>query len=280
MNSKAGTLFIIATPIGNLDDLTFRAIEILSKVNLCAAEDTRKTKKLFTNYKIDTKLTSYHKFSERKKLNTLLSYLTAGNDLALVSDAGTPLVSDPGLLLVQEAISLNINVIPIPGPSSVIAALSVSGFSADNFQFLGFPPRKKNERLEFIRNLSFYENTSVVFESGLRIKKLLEGINDINPDKVVSVSREITKLYETHYRGKVRSVINELDDNKFGDKGEFVLVLEGHRKVIKDILTAEERRIFKILLNSFTNKEALLAASEILKIKKNVLYKELIEENK
>ena len=279
MNSKAGTLFIIATPIGNLDDITLRAIEILSKVELCAAEDTRKTKKLFINYKIDTRLTSYHKFSERKKLDTLLSHLIEGNSLALVSDAGTPLVSDPGLLLVQEAISLKINVIPIPGPSSVIAALSVSGFSADKFKFLGFPPRKKNERLEFISNLISYENTSVVFESGLRIKKLLEGINDINPDKMVSVSREITKLYETHYRGKVSSVIDELNDSKFGNKGEFVLVLEGYRKARKETLTSEERRIFKILLNSFTNKEALLAASEILDIKKNVLYKALIEEN-
>ena len=153
MNSKSGTLYIVATPIGNLEDISLRALRILSEVFMCAAEDTRKTKILFNHHQIKTKLTSYHRFSERKKLNYLISLLKEGSDLALVSDAGTPLISDPGLLLVKEAISLGIKISPLPGPSSVTAALSVSGFNSDNFIFVGFPPRKKNERLSFIKNL-------------------------------------------------------------------------------------------------------------------------------
>ena len=173
MNSKSATLYIVATPIGNLEDISSRALRILSEVFLCAAEDTRKTKILFNHHQIKTKLTSYHKFSERRKLDYLIGLLQDGNDLALVSDAGTPLISDPGLLLVKEVISLVIKISPLPGPSSVTAALSVSGFQSDNFVFMGFPPRKTNERLGFIKNLIQEEKTLVLFESGMRIKKLL-----------------------------------------------------------------------------------------------------------
>ena len=277
MNSKAGTLFIIATPIGNLDDITLRAIKILSECELCAAEDTRKTKVLFEHYKIKTKLTSYHKFSERKKLNGLIDYLATGNDLALVSDAGTPLISDPGFLLVKEALALNINVIPVPGVSSVISALSVSGFSADKFKFLGFPPRKKNERLDFINRLLSSRSSSVIFESGLRIKNLLIEIGNVDSNKIVCVSREMTKLYETHYRGQVSQVIDQLENDKFGNKGEFVLVCEGLKEVREVIFSDEDKRVLDILVDSFPNKEALVAASKILKIKKNILYKKLLE---
>lgn len=279
MNSKSGTLYIVATPIGNLEDISLRALRILSEVFMCAAEDTRKTKILFNHHQIKTKLTSYHRFSERKKLNYLIGLLKEGSDLALVSDAGTPLISDPGLLLVKEAISLGIKISPLPGPSSVTAALSVSGFNSDNFIFVGFPPRKKNERLNFIKNLIKEQRTLILFESGIRIKKLLEDISENSPQKNIFIAREISKMYETFYRGEIKEIINELSKSKFGSKGEFVLVFEeiSKKNNFDTELSEEGVRILNLLVDHLPNNDAMVLASKILNIKKNILYKELIK---
>ena len=279
MNSKSGTLYIVATPIGNLEDISLRALKILSEVFICAAEDTRKTKILFNHHQIKTKLTSYHRFSERKKLNYLIGLLKEGSDLALVSDAGTPLISDPGLLLVKEAISLGIKISPLPGPSSVTAALSVSGFNSDNFIFVGFPPRKKNERLSFIKNLVKEQRTLILFESGIRIKKLLEDISENSPQKNIFIAREISKMYETFYRGEIKEIINELSKSKFGSKGEFVLVFEeiSKKNNFDTELSEEGVRILNLLVDHLPNNDAMVLASKILNIKKNILYKELIK---
>lgn len=279
MNSKSGTLYIVATPIGNLEDISLRALRILSEVFMCAAEDTRKTKILFNHHQIKTKLTSYHRFSERKKLNYLIGLLKEGSDLALVSDAGTPLISDPGLLLVKEAISLGIKISPLPGPSSVTAALSVSGFNSDNFIFVGFPPRKKNERLSFIKNLVKEQRTLILFESGIRIKKLLEDISENSPQKNIFIAREISKMYETFYRGGIKEIINELSKSKFGSKGEFVLVFEeiSKKNNFDTELSEEGVRILNLLVDHLPNNDAMVLASKILNIKKNILYKELIK---
>ena len=279
MNSKSGTLYIVATPIGNLEDISLRALRILSEVFMCAAEDTRKTKILFNHHQIKTKLTSYHRFSERKKLNYLIGLLKEGNGLALVSDAGTPLISDPGLLLVKEAISLGIKISPLPGPSSVTAALSVSGFNSDNFIFVGFPPRKKNERLSFIKNLVKEQRTLILFESGIRIKKLLEDISENSPQKNIFIAREISKMYETFYRGEIKEIINELSKSKFGSKGEFVLVFEeiSKKNNFDTELSEEGVRILNLLVDHLPNNDAMVLASKILNIKKNILYKELIK---
>ena len=279
MNSKSGTLYIVATPIGNLEDISLRALRILSEVFMCAAEDTRKTKILFNHHQIKTKLTSYHRFSERKKLNYLIGLLKEGSDLALVSDAGTPLISDPGLLLVKEAISLGIKISPLPGPSSVTAALSVSGFNSNNFIFVGFPPRKKNERLSFIKNLVKEQRTLILFESGIRIKKLLEDISENSPQKNIFIAREISKMYETFYRGEIKEIINELSKSKFGSKGEFVLVFEeiSKKNNFDTELSEEGVRILNLLVDHLPNNDAMVLASKILNIKKNILYKELIK---
>ena len=279
MNSKSGTLYIVATPIGNLEDISLRALRILSEVFMCAAEDTRKTKILFNHHQIKTKLTSYHRFSERKKLNYLIGLLKEGSDLALVSDAGTPLISDPGLLLVKEAISLGIKISPLPGPSSVTAALSVSGFNSDNFIFVGFPPRKKNERLSFIKNLVKEQRTLILFESGIRIKKLLEDISKSSPQKNIFIAREISKMYETFYRGEIKEIINELSKSKFGSKGEFVMVFEeiSKKNNFDTELSEEGVRILNLLVDHLPNNDAMVLASKILNIKKNILYKELIK---
>ncbi|MDC0028766.1 16S rRNA (cytidine(1402)-2'-O)-methyltransferase [Gammaproteobacteria bacterium] len=281
MNSKSGTLYIVATPIGNLEDISLRALKILSEVFMCAAEDTRKTKILFNHHKIKTKLTSYHRFSERKKLNYLVSLLKEGKDLALVSDAGTPLISDPGLLLVKEAVSLGIKISPLPGPSSVTAALSVSGFNSDNFIFFGFPPRKKNERLNFIKNLVKEQRTLILFESGMRIKKLLEDISENSPQKNIFIAREISKMYETFYRGEIKEIIDELSESKFGSKGEFVLVFEEINKKnnFDSEISEDGVRILKLLVDHLPNNDAMVLASKILNIKKNILYKELIKDD-
>ena len=281
MNSKTGTLYIVATPIGNLEDISLRALKILSEVFICAAEDTRKTKILFNHHQIKTKLTSYHRFSERKKLNYLIGLLKDGNDLALVSDAGTPLISDPGLLLVKEAISLGVKISPLPGPSSVTAALSVSGFNSNNFIFMGFPPRKKNERLNFIKNLVKEQKTLILFESGVRIKKLLEDISENFPQKNIFIAREISKMYETFYRGEIKEVIDELSNSKFGSKGEFVLVFEeiSKNQNFESELSEESARILHLLVDHLPNNDAMVLASKILNIKKNILYKELIKED-
>ena len=279
MNSKSGTLYIVATPIGNLEDISLRALKILSEVFMCAAEDTRKTRILFNHHQIKTKLTSYHRFSEKKKLNYLIGLLKEGSDLALVSDAGTPLISDPGLLLVKEAISLGIKISPLPGPSSVTAALSVSGFNSDNFIFVGFPPRKKNERLSFIKNLVKEQRTLILFESGIRIKKLLEDISENSPQKNIFIAREISKMYETFYRGEIKEIINELSKSKFGSKGEFVLVFEeiSKKNNFDTELSEEGVRILNLLVDHLPNNDAMVLASKILNIKKNILYKELIK---
>ena len=281
MNSKTGTLYIVATPIGNLEDISLRALKILSEVFICAAEDTRKTKILFNHHQIKTKLTSYHRFSERKKLNYLIGLLKDGNDLALVSDAGTPLISDPGLLLVKEAISLGVKISPLPGPSSVTAALSVSGFNSNNFIFMGFPPRKKNERLNFIKNLVKEQKTLILFESGVRIKKLLEDISENFPQKNIFIAREISKMYETFYRGEIKEVIDELSNSKFGSKGEFVLVFEeiSKKQNFVNELSEEGARILHLLVDHLPNNDAMVLASKILNIKKNILYKELIKDD-
>ena len=175
-NNKLGTLYIVATPIGNQSDISFRALETLSKVDVCAAEDTRKSMILFNYHQISTKLISYHKYSEQNKLYYFINQLKKGKDVALISDAGTPLISDPGYLLVKKARQLLINVIPIPGSSSLTAAVSVSGLPVNRFTFYGFSPRQAKSRKEFINSINDDINTSVVFESGKRIETFLKSL--------------------------------------------------------------------------------------------------------
>jgi len=281
MDKEFGTLYIVSTPIGNLNDITNRAIEILNKVDLCAAEDTRQSIKLFNTYNINTKLTSYHKFSENNKFSYLIQKLLSGKDIALISDAGTPLISDPGRKLVNEAIKEGIKIVPIPGTSSVITALSVCGFNLDNFKFFGFLPRKKNERQHHIKEICTSGVTSVVFESGRRIRKLLSCISEDLPKEVqILVAREMTKIHETFYRGNITHVIEQLETSNYGTKGEFVLIVSGIKKTTSEDFTSEDQRIMDILYDSLPQKEALSMASKILNKKRNFLYQKMIEHKK
>ncbi len=213
-------LYIIATPIGNLRDISTRAIEVLKDVDLILCEDTRVTKKLLFHYEISKPLTSYHQHSKLTKNKYVLEELKKGKKIALVSDAGTPTISDPGAKLIEY---LNeelpeLEIIPIPGPSALIAALSISGFSADKFIFLGFPPIKK-KRNKFFEELKELKQTIVFYESPHRILKTLNQLIDL--DREIAVCRELTKKFETIYRGKAKDIIEQVKP-----KGEFVIVIK------------------------------------------------------
>ena len=274
MTKNLGSLYIVSTPIGNLNDITFRAIEVLNKVHICASEDTRISSVLFKKYNINCKLTSYHKFSEKSKVNKLIDVLKSGKDIALISDAGTPLISDPGQFLVEAAIENQIRIIPIPGATSVITALSVSGFKLENFTFYGFFPRKSKERKVLLKKIATSSGPSVLFESGRRLEKLFDSLSDeLQPDCRILVARELTKLHETLYRSELHKIKEILLESEFGMKGEFVIIIDGYEEDSGEFLMEEEKRILGILMEKLDRKLALQIASEILKKKRNEIYK-------
>ena len=278
-NTKFGVLYIVATPIGNLEDISKRALNCLSSVDFCAAEDTRKSKILMNKYNITTRLVSYHNFSEKQKLKYLISNLKDGLNIALISDAGTPLISDPGYLLVKAAQEESIQVIPIPGPSSLISALSISGFPSDKFIFYGFPPKQQKAKQSFMKSLVFENRTSIVFESKRRIKDFLVDLEGLCPGRKVFIAREMTKLHETFYRGEINKVISEISLDENSLKGEFVIVVEGIKEVKKEILlTNDQAKVLEIILEKMKKKEALSLASKVFGIKKNSLYKFILEQ--
>ena len=274
MVNNYGSLFIVSTPIGNLDDITLRAIEVLNNVDICAAEDTRNSKILFNKYDIKTKLTSYHKFSEKSKTLSLIESLKSGLDIALISDAGTPLISDPGKFLLEDAIKNRIKVIPIPGATSIIPALTISGFNLDSFCFYGFFPRQKKAKTILIKEIASSTKTSVLFETGKRIEKMFNDLaGQLHPSTNIVIAREITKLHETIYRGDLETVKNSILESDFGTKGEFVVVIEGKIMEQDSEISEEDRRIINILLEELDQKLALEIASKILKRKRNEIYK-------
>ena len=218
----SGKLYIISTPIGNLSDISSRALEVLSSVNLIAAEDTRVSRKLLNHYKIKNKLISYNDFNENFKAKILLDLLKNNKNIAVISDAGTPCVSDPGYRIVNMALMNNIKVISIPGATSLIAALSISGLPSDKFFFEGFLPKKKglNKRMKILSKL---DATIIIFESPKRVVKTLNKILDFMGNRVVSLCKEITKIHETTYFGKISEVLDEISQNTI--KGEFVVMV-------------------------------------------------------
>ena len=201
-----GTLFVVATPIGNLEDITARALRILREVALIAAEDTRRTSHLLARYSINTPTTSLHHHNEHRKASAVVDRLMRGENVALVSDAGTPVISDPGQHLIRSAVEAGIRVEPIPGPSAVMTALAASGFPADTFTFLGFPPIKSTDRAAWFKRLSTLSGTVVFFEAPHRIQSTLEELLARIGDHPAVVCRELTKIHETLVRGPISSV--------------------------------------------------------------------------
>jgi len=221
----SGILYIVSTPIGNLEDMTYRAVEVLNSVDWVIAEDTRTTRKLLFRYKIETKMDHYHDHSDDAKRQKLIRFLKEGQNLALVSDAGTPLISDPGYRLVKEAVAEKIAVVPIPGASAVVAALSVSGLPTDSFTFIGFLSNKSTQRQKRFTQLQDRPETLIFYESCHRVVKCLEDMQVVFGDRQVSVSRELTKKFEETFRGSISEAIAYFSQKTV--KGEIVICLAG-----------------------------------------------------
>ena len=228
-----GTLYIVSTPIGNLEDITLRALRILKDVDLIAAEDTRHTGLLLRHFGIQKSLTSYFEGNELKKRDFILSRLKQGDRIALVSDAGTPGISDPGFRLIQMSIDNEIPVVPIPGPSAVITALSVAGLPTDAFLFKGFLPHKSKKRRDLLKQLEGVRETLIFYESPHRLSETLQDIFDILGNREIVLARELTKIYEEVLRGTAGKILNQIAKKKL--KGEITLVIEGKtRKKMND----------------------------------------------
>ena len=230
-DTSNGRLYIVSTPIGNLDDISRRAVECLGNAGLVACEDTRHTGLMLSRLGIKNKLISYHNFNENSRSSTIVDNLERGIDVALVSDAGTPGISDPAYRVVRAAVEGGYEVLAVPGPSSLLAALVISGLPLDRFVFEGFLPPKGAKRLKRIEALAEETRTMVFFESPHRIVPLLETIRDILGEREVSVSRELTKMYEETVRGSVSEIIQKLEDSR--RRGEYTVVVRGLPRKVK-----------------------------------------------
>jgi len=245
-SSSKGTLYVVATPIGNLEDITLRALRTLKEVDLIAAEDTRHTRKLLTHFGISTPLLSYYKEKEQERTAVIINKLQEGQNVALVSDAGTPGISDPGSILVQNAVAENIRIEPIPGPSSLTAALSVAGIHDNTFVFIGFAPSRKKQRQDLLLSLSQEKKHMVFFEAPHRLQSFLQDCFTILGDRKLLWCRELTKMHEELTRDNIGSILSSLEDKK--TKGESVLIISGaedepeiSETKIKELLMAYEK---------------------------------------
>jgi len=262
-------LYVVATPIGNLEDISLRALRTLREVKLIAAEDTRKTKRLLTAYDIKTPMTSYHEHNKWTKLDYILGYLEGG-DVALVCNAGTPGISDPGYELIVAASQRGIPVVPIPGPSVVITALAVSGLATDRFTYLGFLPRRVNSRRRLLETVVNEYGTIVVLESPHRLLATLNDMLLILGDRRIAVGRELTKVHEEVFRGRISQTIEHFTE----PRGEFTLVIEGKREKNKPQLTEDiERQLQQMHLSGVTAKEAIARVAGETGLSKKELYR-------
>ena len=270
------TLYVVATPIGNLEDITLRALRILSEVKLIAAEDTRKTKRLLTRYDIKTPTTSYHEHNKWSKLHYILGCLEGG-DVALVSDAGMPGMSDPGYELIVAANQHAIPVVPIPGPSVTVTALAVSGLPTEKFVYLGFLPRKTNDRRHLLESVANEYGAIVVLESPPRLLAALSDILLILGDRRVAVCRELTKIHEEVFRGTISQAIEHFTE----PRGEFTLVIEGKAWEQKPQLTeAIERQLHQMRLSGVTAKDAVAKVAKETGLSRKELYRAWLKWNR
>ena len=270
-----GTLYVVATPIGNLDDITKRAIDILNSVDLIACEDTRTSGVLLKHFGIVKKTVSYHKFNEKGKSNSLISDLLNGKNIAIISDAGCPCISDPGSILVHEAINNNIEIIAIPGASATITSLMSSGMDTASFSFYGFLDRENKKiinDLEKIKNDS--SNIAIIYESPKRIIKTLEKVNEVLDNPYICLCNDLTKKFEKKYYGKVEDVLKVLNDNPNSELGEYVLLIEKNQKAIEkeENYTLEALIVDEMVKSNCTMKDAIKTVSEKYKINKNEVY--------
>ncbi|RUM78816.1 MAG: 16S rRNA (cytidine(1402)-2'-O)-methyltransferase [Candidatus Thioglobus sp.] len=272
------SLYIVATPIGNLDDITFRAIEVLKTVDVILAEDTRHSKRLLNHYDIATPMRAFHEHNETQKSTTMINELLAGKTMALISDAGTPLISDPGYVLVSEAKKAGVTVVPIPGPSAIISALSASGVASDRFSFFGFLPAKQTARLKAIQASAHLDETAIFYESPKRILACLFDFQSVLGDqRVVCLAKELTKSFETIKTDALPMLIDYLQVDDAHQKGEFVILISGVDKNNK--VEGEEQldKILPILLSEMGASKAAKLAAKITGIDKKHCYQRAID---
>lgn len=277
---SGGTLYVVATPIGNLADMVPRAAETLQQVDLIAAEDTRHSKRLLEHFHISTPMVAYHDHNEAQSLPALLQRLEKGESIALISDAGTPLISDPGYRLVRAAREAGFRVCPIPGASALIAALSVAGLPSDRFVFEGFLPPKSGARRKHLEALAAEERTLIFYEAPHRIPATLaDVVHCLGADREVVIARELTKTFETILAGNAEDVAKRVEEDPNQQRGEIVLLIRGAEPSGGE-LDAEARRIMSILAKDLPLKQAASLAAEISGAKKNALYQWAVEAQK
>jgi len=273
-----GILFIVATPIGNLDDITFRAVEILKSIDIILAEDTRHSKKLLKHLNIEKPIRAFHEHNEREKTKAIIDELHSGKSIALISDAGTPLISDPGYFLVAQAKKEGLRVVPIPGASALITALSASGLASDSFTFLGFLPGKQTARVKLLKSLVGRAETSIFYESPKRILATLTDMHVIFGDsREVCLAKELTKAFETIQTDSISNLIKYLNIDQSHQKGEFVILISANDKI--DITEAETQldSLLPILCAEMGASKAAKLASKITGIDKKQCYKRAID---
>jgi len=270
-----GKLYVVSTPIGNLEDISQRALRILKEVDLIACEDTRTTKKLLSRYQVKKPLTSYHEHNEVKKAQKLLKQLESGKNIALVSDAGTPGISDPGYRIVKLASDNGIDVISVPGSTASIAALSISGLPTSSFAFFGFPPKTKSKKGDFFKEFQEVTHTLVFYESPRRVLDTLKHLLEILGDREISVSRELTKIFEETTRGKTSKVIDRLQE-RTELKGEFTIVVEGNKNKGKYSIENLEKRLRFYREKGLSLKDTVERLTNNPKIPKNRIYREAL----
>ncbi|AFM23247.1 16S rRNA (cytidine(1402)-2'-O)-methyltransferase [Desulfomonile tiedjei] len=270
----AGTLFVVATPIGNLEDITMRALEVLRNVHVIACEDTRKSRILLQRWGIRQRLLSFHKFSEARKMQLVLDRLEQGQNVAIVSDAGTPGIADPGARVVRAALDAGYKVVPIPGPSAVAAALSVSGVDCSTFHYLGFVPRKDEERRAFFETVAKSGYTSVFFETPHRIGQTLKIAADILGTRRISLMRELTKIHEETLTGTAAEILATLQQRETV-KGEIVLVVEGGTPTVE---VPDLQQIVETLMSEgFSGKRLANEAHQRYGVRKSQAYETFLE---
>lgn len=264
------TLYLIATPIGNMEDITYRAINVLKSVSVIFSEDTRVTNQLLSYYNIKNKLISSHQYNEKDNIDKLLKYLNDGQDVGLVTDRGTPIISDPGYYLAKAAINNNYNVVSIPGATAFVSALITSNIDAQPFTFFGFLNSKSSKRRKELKELKNNKYTLIFYESPHRLIDTLNDMLKILGNRNISISREITKKFEEIYRGTISDVINELDVLK----GEFVIVVEGNKDVndFSNLSILDHVNLY--IENGLDSKEAIKKVAHERKLNKNEVYSE------
>ena len=273
----SGSLYIIATPIGNLSDITLRAIETLKNVDLVLAEDTRHSKKLFDHYEIKSHLRAFHEHNENEQVSGVVSEIHSGKSIALISDAGTPLISDPGYQLVSEAKKTGITVVPIPGPNAAIAALSSSGIASSSFSFFGFLPAKQASRLKLLKTKRSLDDTIIFYESPKRILATIKDMMAVfGETRRVCLAKELTKSFETILNDNLMALMDYLESDPSHQKGEFVLIVSPDDKIDFDEAKSELEKILPILCDEMGASKAAKLASKITGLDKKYCYQKAI----